>query len=893
MKYIKHIFACASLVVASSAFQPLMAQVKLSDSAYPVIVAPHNQSVSYRERTLCYDITANVDFNVTCQSDWISVVKKENGTVFLHVKENPSIFNRVGFVTFANEENGLTETLTIKQGGDASLEEIISSDTSAKIKSASANTQQSNNEISKSYDGKTSTLWHSQWTPSKFEVSEKNPAILTYNFSGEDHIDYISYTTRTSESNGNFGLIEIYAKCGSDSEYKLISSHDCGKSSGTHKIGLGTDGIDNVKSIQIKVLSGAGGYASCAEMAFMKYGESAANVYALFADKSLSSLKEGVTLEQIKGIENGVIRGLALGLYNKTYSKDYRVADYSAVLNNQVQADMWNVEGKYYDQRPGVTGINISKGRNYIAVSNLPEGQGLPLIVTAWFEGKYGENFDGGNPQNFQYMLYNGLNVIDYNFDYDGLAYVCYYANTNPELQPKVRVHFLYGQQNGYLDLSKTNEQMHELTANAKSMHMDVLGKKVHCVWEAKALHDYCKAVDGSIGYRQYINVMDSLVIWEHDLLGFKKYNLLPTNRTFAYVNYTYYMFQGGLGVSFVNSQQSRILNCKRLINNDNDLIWGLSHEWGHQHQLHPYFCWGGMTEVTNNMNSYYNIMKMGYHVSDKIDAWIPARRHFVQNNYNDITTNWNGEEGNRDSKLRSEAYKAQGQVTNPDMLALCKENSDSTIKSNNVKPLKSLSIYEVGVGEILCPFIMLYNYATTQLHIKDFGPDLYQSLRETDKLNGGSVIEKQDGDDKYELIASAQNGNKNGKYAVLKEKFPNSCWITKNYVTESSSRANNSIPFVLNFVRKTSRLTGYNLFPYFERWGFLRQVALRIGDYGNSFSILTADMYNEFKADMDQLVKDGVIKEMPASMNNEISNCKDLFNIPGSGFGTTPTFDN
>ena len=30
MKYIKHIFACASLVVASSAFQPLMAQVKLT-----------------------------------------------------------------------------------------------------------------------------------------------------------------------------------------------------------------------------------------------------------------------------------------------------------------------------------------------------------------------------------------------------------------------------------------------------------------------------------------------------------------------------------------------------------------------------------------------------------------------------------------------------------------------------------------------------------------------------------------------------------------------------------------------------------------------------------------------------------------------------------------------
>lgn len=893
MKYFKHIFACASLAVASSAFQPLMAQVKLSDNAYPVIVAPHNQSVSFRERTLCYDITSNVDFTVTPHADWISVVKQANGTVYLHVKQNPSTYQRVGLVTFANEEKGLSETLTVKQGGDSSIDEILSSDVALKISSASANTQQSGNEIARSYDGNTSTLWHSQWSPNKFNVSEDNPAILTYDLSGADHVDYISYTTRTTEKNGNFGKIEIYAKCGSDTEYKLVSTHDCGQSAGVHKIGLGDTGIDDVKSIQIKVLSGAGGFASCAEIAFMKYGEAAASVYALFTDKSLSELKEGVTLDQINSIETDAIRSIALGLYNKTYSKDYRVADYSAVLNNQVQANMWNVEGKYYDQRPGVTGINITKGRNYIAVSNLPEGQGLPLIVTAWFEGKYGGNFDGGNPQHFSYMLYNGLNVIDYNFNYDGLAYVCYYADANPELQPKVRVHFLNGQQNGYLDLSKTNEEMHELTAHAKSMHMDVVGKKVHCVWEAQALHDYCKAVDGSIGYRQYINVMDSLVTWEHDLLGFKKYNLLPTNRTFAYVNYTYYMFQGGLGVSFVNTQQSRILNCNTLINNDNDVIWGLSHEWGHQHQLHPYFCWGGMTEVTNNMNSYYNIMKMGYHESGKIDNWIPARRHFVQNNYNDITTNWEGTSGNRNSTLRHDAYEARNQVTNPYMRAVCEENTDSLIKSYSIDPLKALSIYEVGVGEILCPFIMLYNYATTQLHIKDFGPDLYQSLRETDKLNGGSVIEKQDGDDKYELIASAQNSNKNGKYAVLKEKFPNSCWITKNYVTESSTRANNSIPFVLNFIRKTSRLTGYNLFPYFEQWGFLRQVGLCIGDYGKSFSILTTDMYNEFKEDMDQLVKDGVLKELTTEQRNAISNCKDLFDIPGSGFGTTPTFEN
>ena len=76
-----------------------------------------------------------------------------------------------------------------------------------------------------------------------------------------------------------------------------------------------------------------------------------------------------------------------------------------------------------------------------------------------------------------------------------------------------------------------------------------------------------------------------------------------------------------------------------------------------------------------------------------------------------------------------------------------------------------------------------------------------------------------------------------------------------------------------MNWVRKVSRITKYNLLPYFERWGFFRQVAMRIGDYGNKWMIITPKMYNEFKADMDALVKSGEIKAMPEGMVEAISN--------------------
>lgn len=752
MNYIQQIFACAALAFAGTAYQPAMAQVKLSSDAYPVIVAPHSQSISYLERTLCYDITSNVDYTVSTDADWLSVRKAADGSVYIHVAYNESNFKRVGRVTFVNEEKELKETLTITQSKNEGATEIPSDD-----------------------------------------------------------------------------------------------------------------------------------------------------IFSLFTDQSLSTLKEGVTQDMINSkISNEYYRGLATKILNNTYDETCRVQTYTAKLNPTVQSALWNAPGKLYDQRQGVTGINITKGKQVVAVSGLPDGQTVPITITAWYVGKDGSNFDGGNPQSFTYNVKNGLNTIDYTYDYDGLAYVCYYADANPELQPAIKVHFIDGQINGYLSPDKTNEEMYELTGKAVNVCMDVLGKKVHSVWTSKGLHDYCRATkkdpkdnkeERVLGYRQYMNVLDSLIQWEHDLLGFTKYNSLPDNRTMAYTNYTYYMFQGGFGVSFHHDQESRVLDCNTLVHNDDDAIWGLSHEWGHQHQMHPYFCWGGMSEVTNNMNSYYNIMKMGYHSSEKINNWVPARRHFVDADYTDIETATSGQRGSRYSGKRHLAYEKRSAQPNAALRAFCETMKDSVVADYSKTPGKALHNVEVGVGEVLCPFVMLYNYFTT--HGKpDFAPDWYEALRQTDNENG-SVVEKQDGLDKYEALASAQNSNKNGKYAVFAAKYPNSCWITKGYITASSNPKQNTMPFVLNYIRKVSRISGYNLLPYFERWGFVRTIALYIGDYVDYFSVFTPEMYEEFKNDMDALVADGTLKAMPEGMVEDISNSPDLYNSGYKNFGTTPEFPN
>lgn len=688
-------------------------------------------------------------------------------------------------------------------------------------------------------------------------------------------------------NNGNFKEVEVYVKCAGDADYRLYGSYDW-KGSGATSCVYFKEGLKNPTSIKFKVLGGSGGFASCAEMEFFAVNQERAELFSIFTDETCTTLKEGVTKEQVEAIDDDFVRILAQRIFDGTYDQKYRVADYKAFLNPAQLSVMWNTPGKQYNQLEGVTGINFSKGKHAVAVSGIPEGEAASLKVVAWYEGKDGGNFDGGNPQIFTYPLKNGLNVIDYKFDFDGLGYICYYTYNDPKELNSIKVHFINGTVNGYLSYDKSNDEMYQLCVNAKNICMDVVGKKVHSVWTSDGLAKYCKATDGrSLGYRQYINTIDSLVQWEHDLLGFTKYGRIPENSTFAYTNYTYYMFQGGLGVSFHHNQESRVLNCRTITYNDDDAIWGLSHEWGHQHQMHPYFCWGGLGEVSNNMNSYYNIMHMGYHRSDKINNWPPARALFVNLDAKPSSIGTSEVNGETITNRVYASRIANNYSFSPKLKALCEDMAQYTsaneVPTASADKDKALSIHEVDAGKMLCPFIMLYNYATYELGVTDFGPDLYESLRQNDDENG-SQIEKKGEVDKYELIASAQNNNKNNKFAVLKSKYPESCWITDGYITESNHGTwQNSAAYVFNFIRKTSRLVGYNLVPYFERWGFLRNVALQIGDYGNKPILMTKEMLDEFKADMDALG----LKVFTEQQVLDMSNMRDLNTAEDKWFPT------
>ncbi len=885
------LYISAALLAFAALAVPASAQRTLPDGLHKMIVAPHALGVSYAERTLCLDVAANVAFTTTSDQTWATVREGKDGSIYVHLEANELATERVANITFANAENGIAQTLVITQSRNTAAEEI-GADIVVKPSSATASNQATNYGIALTYDGDYSTFYHSAYISNlPFPpVTEDTPATLTYNFAAGQVIDYVNYVPRTSGNNGNFGLVDVYYKLSGQTDYTLFGQFDFNKSSSTSVVDFSSiGGLQSPTSIQFVVKSGYGNFASCAEMEFRKRAELSAD-YEIFADDVFSELKPGVSEDDILRLTDPLAKHLAQGLFEGSYSTDYRVASYPCLYNVNALADMWNTPGKYYDQRPGVTGISLAPGKHVLIVSGIPTGATARLVATSWYTGLVGSNFDGGSPQTWTFPLHNGVNTItldimsnsafqgEYTSDYDALAYIDYNDYTDPDAKPDITVHFVDGIVNGYLSADKTNEEMHALTANAVNKHMDVVGSRVHAVWTAKGLNSYCKSTTGTTGYRQYINVLDSLVQWEHDLLGFTKYNRQPRNRTFAYVNYTYYMFQGTLGVSFHQNQESRVLNCKTLITGDNDAIWGLSHEWGHQHQMHPYFCWPGVTEVTNNVNSYYNIMKMGYRTSDKINAFSTAVNVYVNDNVSTTTA----------SSKRSEAYKHR-ELTAwcPDYYAVASAMSDSLWHKASENKLLAPSYYEVGTVETLTPFVKLYTYFMRDGGKPSFLPDLMEALRQMDQ-DGGSTVEKPAGAgyDKYELIATAQNKNTNGAIEKLASLYPASVW--NNYITtDHCTQYFNHAPYILNLMYKASMLSGYNLFPYFEQFGFLRQIATYAEEYGSySFYILTPAAYNEAKADMDALVENGTLKAMPDGMVSTIANCSEWYH-------TTPSIPN
>lgn len=629
--------------------------------------------------------------------------------------------------------------------------------------------------VQSTIDGDRETNWHSAYYPEHKKVTPESPAELVYEFEDIVRIDRMVYVPRQDGSpNGIVVEAEVLVKTSTDADFRPVGRYTWENNMEPKTVRF-EGGIHSPAAVMFRVLRGVGELGSCAEMQFLCDGEGLKEC-PLFADELYTVLKPGVTDEDIERTEIPVYRELARELKNGSYQTVYRVATFECYDHPQWLAKEWRTPNKFYDLLQGVTGIVMEPGKHLVMVSGLPDGQTADLKVVAWYVGRTGRNFDGGKPEILTYPLLNGANVIDHGSSWPGLAYIAYFSEGHAADLPPIRVHFVGSTVNGYLTPDMTDGQMHRMTAAAPSRFIDVVSRKVHAVWTAAGMHDFCKADDGrSPGYRQYMGILDSLLTWQQQLVGMEKYGRTPRNRSLLYVNFTYgCLYQDRLGISAHIDLERSLLNCRSLRFKDSETIWGLAHEWGHQHQLQPYFCWGGISEVTNNLNAYYSLMRMGYR-------------------YEDL------DEGKRKGLEHAVAQYIDGETD--DCIFYMDESHEDAF-------------------ERLCPFLKLCQYFTTEAGMPDFLPDLYETLRHSD-------------------------------------------------VTPDST---NIVPYVFNFIRKVSVLSGYNLTPYFERFGFLRVKSFKLGDYGLHTYRLTQEQLDRFRREMNGMTKRKKLKPMPDGMMERIA---------------------
>lgn len=514
------------------------------------------------------------------EASWFSVERTEADRVLLHSDYTSAPEARSGLLRLTAAD-GTTRDVPVVQSGNTAAASL-KGDTRIVPTSASDNQHQGGQGVESSIDGDFSTLFHSPWSGTQF------PVTLTYNFLVPQHIDYAVYYPRTDGNvNGNFGEVTVeYTTSDAPSDWKTLTEADFGQSSSTRRIDFGDNGIDKVRSVRFTINSGGNGFAACAEMEFYQVNTAYdAIMDKLFADGICSTLKQGITENDINTCGNAYFRQLGLTLLNNGYTdwqRRFRIGTFECYETVSTLAARMKTSG--YNPYENPTGIYFSKGKTVVLfVEGMADG--LPVTLNVHDFG----NFSGNNDSS--YPLKNGINVITPTTS--GNGYVQYYAAPEAVASaPDVKIHFAMADVNGYFDLERgdTNDDWKYLLANACSNIIDVRTKRMQVAFETKMYREQCP--ENGVEVAQ---IYDDVIYREHELMGLIRYNEEPKNRQFARV------VGSGIYADGIGAACAGPTGWTTPSRTDFD-FWGLGHELGHVNQIRPSFKWSGLGEASNNV---------------------------------------------------------------------------------------------------------------------------------------------------------------------------------------------------------------------------------------------------------------------------------------------------
>ena len=556
------------------------------------------------------EITFNVTTNVEVSAgfpDWITEKAKSRAPEMVTsthtyiVKSSTLDEKREGAIVFTevlpegvSEENSpVSASVLVSQHGlneyNGGAGEDIEGDIKVKVVSGHDTSHQGEDAIEKSFDGDYTTLYHSSWSNGGANYF---PITLTYNFAEASDVDYLIYYPRSTGYNGHFKEVEIqYSEDGSVFT-KLLDKDFEGSATATR---VTFDNTVRAKSFRFVVKSGAGdgqGFASCAEMEFYAKNLNAFDYSTLFEDETCSNLKAGITEADIENCKYPFFKNLAYYMFKDKYDRNFRVEDYKAFPNPDIQSETHKTNP--YSLLDNPTGISVKEGETLVVMVGDTHGQNIGMKVQN-LDVPGGDGFGG-----VTYPLYRGINKLT--MTGKGLVYVMYHTKTleDAETAQPVKIHFASGTVNGYFDSQKEEHQgrWSELLGKATDKYFDVVGKYAHLTFET---NDFRKYV--STNGNELIDLYDKIAHSEMQLLGLEKYDKMFKNRIYLNVMYHSFMYATAYHTAYNQSTMGDVCDPNVLKTTG---CWGPALALGHCTQTRPGVQRIGLTEVTNNLMSAY-----------------------------------------------------------------------------------------------------------------------------------------------------------------------------------------------------------------------------------------------------------------------------------------------
>lgn len=510
-----------------------------------------------------------LDYNVAVDASWLTATKEGDG-VLLNISKNSDKERTAQLTISSGNEN---KKIALTQQANPILSVIGDPIAVSKATATSEESAKENTPITNATDGNGSTFYHSVWS----DGNTSFPVTLTFIFDEAKHLDRIVYIPR---GNGTGVFKDVTISINNGNGYTSAGSATFDNNDKMKTFNFSGDGVDNVKAVRIVVNSGYNAYISAAEIQFFDDTETGPLTSDVFADELFTKLKPSTTQANVDTIKNPLLKKLAQDLLNGTYSTKYRVGTYQAyrpVWNLREELDNSNP----YDQHENPTGIYFSQGEKFVVMASGIGSKSINLEI-------YNLALEGMNARS-TYALQDGINI--FTASNRGTSYVLYYTQ-DYQTSPDIKLHFIYGQENGYFNLdTDDNAVWKDLLANAKAEVLDIVTPRIHMVAPLYALKAQCPVRGLELAHK-----LDSVIWREWEILGYFKHNRAPKNHQFVRPA------QSGLYASTEGSFCAWG-SFGGWVNPVGLETWGLAHELGHNNQVTA-FRWVGMTEVTNNVKS-------------------------------------------------------------------------------------------------------------------------------------------------------------------------------------------------------------------------------------------------------------------------------------------------